>query len=316
MPDHGQGQQPRGQGPGGLREQVEIEADDPVGPQLGHHRGQQHGAGGGRLGVGIGRPGVEREDRGLDGEGRGEGTEEQDPLGPRQVGVHQGGQLEGQHAGLGLVEEGHGQDAHQQEGRPGEGVDEELDGGIAPSGVAPPSDDEVRRHQGQLEEQEEEDQVEGDEAAQAGRLHQQDPGHEGPRVAPAPGPEDGQGEQQGGHHHQEEGDPVDPDRPVDAQLLGPDVVGDQLVAADPHLALADDDQRQDQGEQADQGPDGLVEALGHGPGRDQGHHGGPDGRGQHQDGEEGEVGGGHQPHHIRVSTKARTSTVPSTMPST
>ncbi len=255
--------------------------------------------------------------RRFDGEGRRESQEQQDPLGAREVGVHERGELEGQHPGLGLVEEGHGQDSHQQECRSGERVDEELDGGIAPPRVAPAADDEVRRHQGQLEEEEEQDQVEGDEAAHAGRLHEQDPRHEGAGVPTPPCTQDGQREEEGCHHHQEQGDSIDAERPVDAQLLGPDMVGHQLVATETHLELAGDDHRQDEGEQAHQGPDGLVEALGHQVGRDEGHHGGADGRGQHQDGQEREVRGRrHQPHHIRVSTKARISTVPSTMPST
>ena len=97
----------------------------------------------------------------------------------------------------------------QQEGRAGEGVDEELDGRVAPPGESPPADEEVGRHQGQLEEQEEQDQVEGDEAAHAGRLEQEHPGHERAGVAPGPGPEHGQREEHGRQHHQEQRDAVD-----------------------------------------------------------------------------------------------------------
>ncbi len=62
--DHGQGQQPRGQRPGGLGEQVEVEADDPVGAQLGHdaRRAARHRRWGPRrrrraTRCGTGRPG-------------------------------------------------------------------------------------------------------------------------------------------------------------------------------------------------------------------------------------------------------------------
>ena len=69
-----------------------------------------------------------------------------------------------------------------------------------------------------------------------GRLEQQDPGDEGPGVSPVPGPEHGEREQQGGQQHQEDGDAVDPQVPVDAEAGGPGVVVfDQLEAAVVHL---------------------------------------------------------------------------------
>src|SRR5271155_1558915 len=107
---------------------------------------------------------MEREDGRLDGEGGREGQKQEYPLGPRQMGVHEGGELKGEHSGLRLVEEGHRQDAHQKEGRAGERVDEELDGRIATPGIAPAPDDEIAGHQGQLEEEEEEDEIESHEA--------------------------------------------------------------------------------------------------------------------------------------------------------
>ena len=70
----------------------------------------------------------------------------------------------------------------QQEGRAQEGVEEELDGGVGPSLVAPPGDDEVGRHQRQLEEEEEHDQVQGEEAAHHRRFEQEHPGGVGPRI--------------------------------------------------------------------------------------------------------------------------------------
>ena len=65
-----------------------------------------------------------------------------------------------------------------------------------------------------------------------GRLQQQHPGHEGPRVLRIAPEHDGQREQQRGEQHQEERDAVDPEGPVDAECwAGVLVVRDQLEAA-------------------------------------------------------------------------------------
>ena len=58
---------------------------------------------------------------------------------------------------------GHDHDGHQHEERAGHGVDEELDGGVEPVGASPDPDDEVHRDQHHLEEDVEDEQVEGDE---------------------------------------------------------------------------------------------------------------------------------------------------------
>src|SRR5271170_4153814 len=122
---------------------------------------------------------MEREKRSLYREGRREREEEQDAGRAAEVGVLEGRQCKREHPGLALVQKGHHQDPDQQEGRPEEGVHEELDGGVSAPREAPTADDEVGRNQGQLEEQEEEDEVQGYEAADAGRLQQQHPSHEG-----------------------------------------------------------------------------------------------------------------------------------------
>ena len=53
-----------------------AEAQEAVGAELEQDAGQDHRAGGRRLGVGVGQPGVEREQRHLDREGDGEAEEE------------------------------------------------------------------------------------------------------------------------------------------------------------------------------------------------------------------------------------------------
>jgi hypothetical protein len=142
---------------------------------------------------------VEGEDGRLHGEGRGESQEQKDLRPEAQMGVGEGHQVEGEHPGLALVDEGHGHDPHQEEGRTEEGVEEELHGRVGPAGVAPPGHDEVHRHQRQFEEQEEQDEVEGHEAAQTGRFEQQQPGHERARVALDLAGQQHQREQHGRH---------------------------------------------------------------------------------------------------------------------
>ncbi len=83
--------------------------------------------------------------------------------------------------------------------------------------MTPAGDDEVRRHQGQLEHEEEHEQVERDEAAHHRRLEQQDPGEVGPAVLAVAPEDDHQREEQRGEQHQEDGDAVHPEVPVHAE---------------------------------------------------------------------------------------------------
>ena len=101
--DHAEGHH-RGREPHrGLGEEVEAEANEPVGAELQHDAGQDHGARGGGLGVGVGQPGVQREQRHLDRERDGE--REEDPSDRRPVeGVGAGGVV-GEVLGLGDVHE-------------------------------------------------------------------------------------------------------------------------------------------------------------------------------------------------------------------
>ena len=73
--------------------------------------------------------------------------------------------VEGRHAGLRGVNRDERQDADEQEGGRTEGVQEELPGRVPAPLVAPPGDQEVHRHESELEEHEEEQQVEGEEAS-------------------------------------------------------------------------------------------------------------------------------------------------------
>jgi hypothetical protein len=65
------------------------------------------------------------------------------------------------------------QERHQHEDRAEQGVEEELDAGVVAARATPHPDHEEHRDQGQLEEDEEQDQIEGDEGAGHPGLQQQ-----------------------------------------------------------------------------------------------------------------------------------------------
>ena len=120
--------------------------------------------------------------------------------------------VEGQYAGLRLVDEDQGQDPDEQEGRAGEGVEEELHRRVAAALVAPAGDDEVDRHEGELEERRRTGSGRARRscrcsAASSSSIH----ADEGPRVAPRCLADATRaiGKQQRRHQHQEERDAVD-----------------------------------------------------------------------------------------------------------
>ena len=207
----------------------------------------------------------------------------------------------------------------QQEGRPEEGEEEELDGGVGPSLVAPPGDDEVGRYERQLEHEEEDEQVERQEAAHHGGLEQEQPGEVDAAVLAVASEDDGDGEEQRRHQDQEDGDAVDAEVPVHperaARVL---VVRDQLEPAVAHLhgdegrdGEAQRDERRDEGERVgelavDPPVETAVEA-------EEAERGGPDGRHQDEQGQEGDRV--RHPHHVLDSMKATMRASPSAMPS-
>ena len=73
-------------------------------------------------------------------------------------------------------EEGGGDDADEHERRPEHREQEELHRRVTPALVAPAADEEVHRHEHDLEEDEEHEQVEAEEAAHHAGLEQQQPG--------------------------------------------------------------------------------------------------------------------------------------------
>ena len=174
--DDREGHHPRHRLEGRLGQEGQREADEAVGPHLQEDAGQDHGARGGGLDVGVGEPGVEREHRHLDREAQEEGEEDPelqvrgDPhLHPHRV-VEAARRLEARQL---LRVEVEGEDAEQHHHRAGQGVEEELDGGVEAPRAAPDPDEEVHRDEHHLPEHVEEEHVEGAEDAQHPRLQQQ-----------------------------------------------------------------------------------------------------------------------------------------------
>src|SRR5205823_5513280 len=99
-----------------------------------------------------------------------------------------------------------GQDPDQQEGGADHGVDEELQRGVDPVLVTPSPDEEVHGDEGQLEEEEEQEQVQGEERSDAAGLEQQHPRDVALHVVVDVGPDQRQWEQQGRQQDEEERD--------------------------------------------------------------------------------------------------------------
>ncbi len=123
-----------------------------------------------------------------------------------------------------------GDDADEHERRTGHRVQEELRGRVDPPLVSPAADEEVHRHEHDLEEQEEHEQVEAEEGAHHACLEQQHPGEVRLVVVVRVDPDERQGEEHTGEHDEEEGDAVDAEVPGDPPRLDPRVLRHELVA--------------------------------------------------------------------------------------
>ena len=124
-------------------------------------------------------------------------------------------------ADLGAVQEPDRQDPDEEERRADERVDEELHRrGRSAGAIAPPGDEEVRRHQRQLEEQEEQEHVEAREGADGRGLEQEEPAERGARAQPLGGAEDRDRHDDRGEHDEQHRDPVDAAAPDEAERRG------------------------------------------------------------------------------------------------
>ena len=107
----------------------------------------------------------------------------------------------------------------QQQDGAGHGVDEELEGRVDLAGAAPHADEQGHGDQHGFPEDEEEDEIQGAEHADHGRLHDQQADHEllDARLDVAPGRQHAQRHDQGRQQDQQQADAVNADGVVDAQ---------------------------------------------------------------------------------------------------
>ncbi len=115
------------------------------------------------------------------------------------------------------------------------GVEEELDRGVDPALASPDPDDEVHRDQHRLEEDEEQEEVEGEESPDHPRFEEQGEDHEllGSFRDRGGSAECDRDQERGEHQHRQR-DPVDPQVPVDPPRLVPD---DPLHVLEPRRRL-------------------------------------------------------------------------------
>ena len=225
----------------GRRQQRQAEAHKAVGAHLQQHAGQHDAARGRRVGMRVGQPGVEREHRHLDGEAQEQRQEDQvlggqpdeDGFGRHPHVVDQLDDVERQFAGAVIavaVEEVERQDAQQHEHRAEQRVEEELDCRIQPPPVPPDADQEVHRHQHDLPEDVEQEEIQRHEDAQHAGFQEQQAAvirllHLVDGVERTHHDENGQ---QGGEQHQQNAQAVDAEEIGDPDGGNPAMVLRQL----------------------------------------------------------------------------------------
>ena len=155
------------------------EAQKTVATRLQEDAGEDDRARGRRLDVGVGQPGVERDHRQLDRER--ESEREEDPelevSGETPARREQLRQRERARA-LVAGREPDGDDGHEHEQRARKGEDHELERRVDATRAAPDADDEIHRHEHQLEHDVEEEEIERDEDADHADLEDEERRHE------------------------------------------------------------------------------------------------------------------------------------------
>ena len=230
--DQGQHHDQRRSPVGGLREQAEAEPQHAEGGDLVEHAHQQHAGRRRRLLRGVGQPGVDREQRCLGGERDEEAGEEPPARARGDVELLQVVDEVRRGAGVGGddVEPDHRAEQHQ----PASQLEhQELQRGGRALLAAEATDEEVRRDQRRLEDDVEEEDVGREEDHERQGLEGQRPGE--PRLAlvigaVVPGGEDHDRDEYDGEQHQQQPEPVEPDRVVDAERFDPVVGLGQLEA--------------------------------------------------------------------------------------
>jgi hypothetical protein len=214
----------------GVAAAMAFEAQKAVGAELQHDAGEDHRATGRRLDVGIGQPRVQREHRHLHGEGEREGGEEPALLHGAQRHVVEQAHVEGRGTAVPHVHRHQVEDREQHQQARGQRVDEELERRVDPARPAPDADDEVHRHEHELPEDVEEEEVERDERAEHARFQHQ---HEEEVLLHAllhvaEREEDDDRREEGRKQHEEEAHAVDADHVLDAPLRHPLVLLEEL----------------------------------------------------------------------------------------
>ena len=160
-----------------------------------------------------------------------------------------------------------GDDADEHEGRAEHREQEELAGRVEAVVVAPAADEEVHRHEHDLEEDEEHEQVEAEERTEHAGLEHEHPPVVLLEVAPERrcfpggvrrfgagiavvrvGADDGEREQHAGEHDEQQRDAVDAEVPRDAPLRDPLVDGHELEAGVAGVEVAEQPDRQRAGD--------------------------------------------------------------------
>ena len=196
------------------------------------------------------------------------------------------------------MQEDQAQHADQHQGRTEHRVEEELHRRVLAIAVTPARDQEVHRHEHDLEEHEEHEEIEGDEHPEATSLEDQQPGEVGLGAVFGVDGDDREREQQHGQHDQPQRNAVDAGQPRDAERLDPRLLAGELeLIGGPGLELPQgvDTERCGHDRGRDRQDLGVLDAnLGYE--RDQGC---ADRRQQHHDRDEREadVGGEHDRHH-------------------
>ncbi len=208
---------------GGLGVEGQRDAQEAVGANLREHPGEQRQHRQRRRPVGVGQPAVDDYRRHLDQEGGGE--EQEDPFlasGRERMGA-QVGNREAQLPDLVGGENRGGDRGHQHQQRSDQRVDDHLGGRRDAVLASEGADQEPERHQHEVEEEDEQQQVLGQEGAHGGGLAE--PQHEEVDPAAIGHPEareDGHPRpQERRQQDQEEADPVDAELVADAEVRDP-----------------------------------------------------------------------------------------------
>src|SRR5208337_718226 len=197
----------------GFWQKGQRKTNEAVGAHLQQDGSKDDRARRGSFHMGVRKPGVKRKHRYLDGKPDHECPE--DPIlkvqGPGVL--HQLHEVEGIDAGIGVITEVESQNPEQHQDGTGQGIEEELDGGIKLARPAPHPDNKVHRHQHDFPENVKEKEVQGHENAQHAHLQKQEHGvvFFGPLLNRRPRGKDREEAENAGQHNEQEADAVNPE---------------------------------------------------------------------------------------------------------